>query len=330
MRMLVYVFLLLSFLCPQLAWANSEVETKALVAKVEALFAGNSDWANIKFRADGIADASQNNNTARNQLERLTTALQAFITDKQPRNDHEKLHLLKMFVYQSGPWNDHRPFAYDLTDPFGKIREHRYLANYLEGRKGNCVTMPILFAILGKRIGLNMTLAMAPRHVFVKFTDDAGREWNLEATSGAGYTRDSHYRKEMPMKDAAVENGLYLKALTNTEAIATLADTITEELMQKRAFEQVIAVSDVMLKHHPKSIVAILRRGSSFAAIVQRDILSRYKYVSELTPAQLLLAETFDYQNMLAFQTAETLGWTENDGEKDSWSQQQTQNGEVK
>jgi len=64
------------------------------------------------------------------------------------------------------------------------------LQRYLTTRRGNCITMPILFLALGQRLGLTMTLAEAPLHVFVKYTDDDGAVWNLEATSGGGVTRD--------------------------------------------------------------------------------------------------------------------------------------------
>jgi regulator of sirC expression with transglutaminase-like and TPR domain len=107
-----------------------------------------------------------------------------------------RLVALKRYLYESGPWNDNKPFQYDLDDPLGTKPGSRLLQRYLTARRGNCITMPILFLTLGQRIGLNLTLAEAPLHVFVKYTDASGKVWNLEPTSGGGFTRDQWYRQK--------------------------------------------------------------------------------------------------------------------------------------
>jgi regulator of sirC expression with transglutaminase-like and TPR domain len=330
MRLFIQVVFVLFMVLPGPLWAADGPKIPGLVKQVEDLFTPGRDWADIKFTADGIADPSKDTPEARQEIERLTVGLKDFVTRMRPKTAHDKLQILKAFLYKSGPWNDEKTYSYDLADPLGKIRIHRYLSNYLEGRKGNCITMPILFAILGKRIGLNMTLAVAPRHMFVKFTDDEGKEWNIETTSGGGYTRESHIREQSPMTDASIQKGLYLKVLTNEEAIATMAEVVAEERMRQQLYEQAIAISDVLLKHNPKSVVTILKRGSAFGAILQRDILSRYTRVDELTPDQLKMAEALSYHNQKAFETATALGWTENDGEKDRWPPQQVNQGKGK
>jgi regulator of sirC expression with transglutaminase-like and TPR domain len=330
MRLFIQVIFVVFLALAGPSWAADGPKIPSLVKQVEDLFTPDRDWADIKLTADGIADPTKDTPEARQEVERLTARLKDFVTRMRPKTAHDKLQILKAFLYKSGPWNDEKTYSYDLADPLGKIRAHRYLSNYLEGRKGNCVTMPILFAILGKRIGLNMTLAVAPRHMFVKFTDEEGREWNIETTSGGGYTRDSHIREQSPMSDASIQKGLYLKALTNEEAIATMAEIVAEERMRQQFYEQAIAVSDVLLKHNPKSVVTILKRGSAFGEILRRDILSRYTRASELTPDQHQMAEILSYHNQHAFEAATALGWTENDGEKDRWPQQQVKQREGK
>ena len=280
MRLFIQVVLVLFIALPGPLWAADGPKIPGLVKQVEDLFTPGRDWADIKFTADGIADPTTDTPAARQEVERLTIRLKDFVTRMQPKTAHDKLAILKAFLYKSGPWNDEKTYSYDLADPLGKIRVHRYLSNYLEGRKGNCITMPILFAILGKRIGLNTTLAVAPHHMFVKFTDDEGREWNLETTSGGGYTRDIYIRAEMPMTDLAIQNGLYLQAMTNEQAVAAMAQIIVEELIRLDKHEQVIAVSDLLLKHGPRSVYITLVRGIAFGKILNRDILSRYTLVS--------------------------------------------------
>ena len=48
------------------------------------------------------------------------------------------------------------------------------MSHYLATRKGNCVSMPVLFVILGQKLGLPITLAIAPNHVFAKYKRDNG------------------------------------------------------------------------------------------------------------------------------------------------------------
>lgn len=104
-------------------------------------------------------------------------------------NARQALDALLKTLYEPGSWNQGRPFTYDLADPLGHDRKNKQLAVYLATRKGNCVSMPILFVILGQRLGLPAALATAPHHVLVKFADDTQQAWvNVEATAGASNT----------------------------------------------------------------------------------------------------------------------------------------------
>lgn len=171
-----------------------------------------------------------------------------------------------------------------MADPFGQKPENRLLTDYLADRRGNCISMPILFMILGQRIGLQMTLAEVPLHVFVKFTDDAGQQWNLETTSGAGFARDSHYRRQVPMSDEAVANGIYLRAPSREETIAMMAALIVEHLISIDRFEDAIAASDAILRHTPKSAYVMVKRGTAYAGLLQRDVVSKYESASDMSP----------------------------------------------
>ncbi len=157
--------------------------------------------------------------------------------------------------------------------------------------------MPILFAILGKRAGLDMSLAVAPRHMFVRFTDEAGRAWNLETTSGGGYTRDSHYRRQLPMTDKAVASGLYLRTLSQHESLSEIASFGVESLMRQQRYEEVIVLSYVILKHHPKALYAMIARGSAYGMILRRDILGRYRSWEEMPPHEQELAQMLSEEN---------------------------------
>jgi hypothetical protein len=83
-----------------------------------------------------------------------------------------KLDALRALIYKSGPWNGFRPFDYDF-DNFKDLRV-KLLSRYLETRLGNCVTMPILFLILAEKIGLDLSLAVAPVYLYLRRRDESG------------------------------------------------------------------------------------------------------------------------------------------------------------
>ena len=73
-----------------------------------------------------------------------------------------------------------------------------------------------------------MRPSLAPLHVFVKFTDEAGTVTNLETTSGALPARDVHYRNQLPMTDEAITNGVFLAELSQEETVAVIATVLVE------------------------------------------------------------------------------------------------------
>jgi hypothetical protein len=175
--------------------------------------------------------------------------------------------------------------------------------------------MPILFAILGQRLRLKMMLAEAPLHVFVKFTDDHGHGWNLETTSGAGFARDSHYRKLTPMSDQALASGLCLRGLTREETIGLMATELVDQQSRNRRFEDAIVIADVILKHAPKSAYVMVKRGSAYAGLLGRDIIGKYRTKAAMSPDIRAYADHLYQSNLAAFAAAEALGWRERDGQ---------------
>lgn len=149
------------------------------------------DLARIMLTVDRMIDPTVDIDRSLAQLETMANVIKLRFPANPSRRD--KLEVLRTYVYQAGPWNGYQPFRYDLTDPLGRILRNKLLTTYLTTRKGNCVSMPLLFIILGQKIGLDLTASLAPEHLFVKYRDENGLYLNLEATSGAGVTRDVGY-----------------------------------------------------------------------------------------------------------------------------------------
>lgn len=211
MKTFAAVLLSVLFLSVEVLAAPPEADFAQVQTTTEALFTSGLDLADVKLAIDRMVDPTVNRDAGLREIDRMASDVAAMAGDNA--GSAQRLEALKRYLYEAGSWNGGRPFQYDITDPLGENPASRKLLRYLETRRGNCVTMPILLLLVGERLGLKLTLAEAPLHLFVKYTDDDGRSWNLEATSGAGFTRDAWYRQRLPMTDEAVRNGVYLRAL---------------------------------------------------------------------------------------------------------------------
>ncbi len=236
----------------------------------------------------------------------------ATLPPPEAATDMEKMKALRTFIYEPGWWNDNKPFQYDLSDPFGQQPGAQMLTRYLATKKGNCISMPMLFLALGEKLGLDLTLSTAPLHVFVKFTDRAtGKTWNLETTSGAGFTRDAHYRKILPMTDEAVANGVYLKTLTRRETLALIATGALDHLLAKGRYEEAIAVADLLIEANPADAYSLTKKGTAYYRLLERDFIRKYPRESDIPPAEMPRAVELQRANQDAFAKAEALGWRE-------------------
>jgi regulator of sirC expression with transglutaminase-like and TPR domain len=303
-----------------LVWVWSEPSLAAsplftnpeLEAHIEAFFAPDRDLADVKFAADEMASPTFHASDAKTELDNLTTKLQAMIPPVSSTKD--KLDALRKFIYEAGPWNGNRPFAYDHTDPRGKDLENHILASYMSKREGNCVSMPMLFMFLGNRIGLRLHMALAPYHVLLKLTDDGGKDWNIEATSGGGFSRDSKYRTDLPMTDKAIAKGTYLRALPREQEVAVIATIIAESYLHRKKAREAIVTSGVLLRHFPNSPELLVLQASAYQLILQQEIIPFYQTMSEIPPDIRAYADAMYQRNQEGFAEAEAIGWSENEG----------------
>lgn len=273
------------------------------------------DFARAKLAVDAFVDSSIDQIAALAEIDRMAATVQKMIATLPPdaaAKSSEKLRALRSFVYEPGWWNGEKPFRYDLDDPLGQKPGSQALPSYLASKKGNCVSMPALFLALGERLGLDVTLSTAPLHVFVKWTDaESGRTWNLETTSGAGFTRDEHYRKIMPMTDEAIANGIYLKTLTRKETLSVMASPVLDHLLATGRYDEAIAVADVLIAAWPANSYAMVKKGTAYYRLLERDIIKKYPRESDIPADRLGYAKELYRANQVAFAEAEALGWRE-------------------
>lgn len=264
------------------------------------------DFAEAKIVIDRLIDPATDEAAILLELDALTKT----IGRRTPAGltKRAELDVLLETLYKPGSWNGNHPFAYDLDDPLGRERQNKLLATYLKTRKGNCVSMPVLVAILGQRRGLIMTLATAPNHVMVKFVDDEGHWLNVEATAG-GFKADSSYERETGISPLAIQNEIYLRPLTQREAVGVMASTLMEKLAAQKRGDDLMEVADMILAANPKDTLAIIQKGNAYYLQLQDRYASKYPKAADIPKDEQADFERLSRANLAWFTKAEQLGW---------------------
>lgn len=99
-----------------------------------------------------------------------------------------------------------------------------FLHGLLTGKhEGTCVSMPVLYVAVGRRLGYPLKLVTSKAHVFARWESPDGRErLNIEATGqGLNCFPDEYYHTwPVPLTSAEIASGQYLKSLSPDEELA--------------------------------------------------------------------------------------------------------------
>lgn len=289
-----------------LAAAQAPLPAKMVSAMLNQV-QGELDYARAAMAFDQVVDPGADSATTDAVIARLVDAARQ-MAGPNP-SDAYKLAAVRKAIYESGAWNYRRPFRYDLADPLGQVARSKVLSTYIKTRQGNCVTMPILFLIVADRMGLNVRLATAPLHVFVRYTDTAGIEHNIEATSGGGTARAEWYREKLPMTDRSIDSGIYMRTLSKRESIAEMANTIVNFLLDERRYQEAINVADMILAVNPREAYTMVKKGTAIAGLMRAEFDDRYASLALIPPPLRAQYRRLAMENAKAFHDAEALGW---------------------
>jgi regulator of sirC expression with transglutaminase-like and TPR domain len=265
------------------------------------------DLGKARLLIDHVIDPSLDVSATLTQLDTIAADIRAALPPGA--SSFDTAQYLRAYLYALGPWSAQTPFQYDLSDPFGEEFEHRLLHNYLASRKGNCITMPLLYLILGQRLGLDVSASEAPLHLFVKYFDPAtGTTYNLETTDGALAVDDDYYIQKTGISERAVETGLYLQALTRKETVAFMMTLLCELYERTGEWERSMAVAQAILDQYPTCAYAMLKMGNAYAGLLNQ-VSDRGAHGLSASQAEHLAH--LSKQNNYWFTKAEALGWRE-------------------
>jgi regulator of sirC expression with transglutaminase-like and TPR domain len=270
------------------------------------------DLAEVKLAFDHAVDPSVDRSAAMKQIDSMVQDIKAMIKSAIPGRQaktHESFMALRTYLYEAGPWNRQQVFSYNLDDPLGKQFETRLLSNYLETRKGNCISMPVLFVILGQRLGMDMTLAYAPYHFFVKLRDESGEFMNIEATSGGKPARDVYIQEQFNISMDAVKNGIYMKPLTQKENVLALSTVILSKAANNNDHLILARISSLLLQYDPNNVIGLTRKANVVSMTITEEFESMYPRPIDIPASK---RPTFNKLNFIydqIYARLASLGW---------------------
>lgn len=312
--------------CAQGSQPSSDPALRA-VRSLLAVPEAELDLAKAKLTIDHLIDPQVNVSRTLMQLDAMAAQVKAQLPPGA--NRRAKFVTLMTYLYRPDPSTGQRPFSYDLDDPFGKNINNKLLTTYLTTRKGNCVSMPVLFVILAQKIGLDATLSTAPAHVLAKFRDDDGQMVNVENTS-VGTKSDSGYAQDMNITTKALANGIYLQRLSKRESVVIMTNTLMEFYGHQGQQARRIAVADLTLRAYPKNVQAMLQKGSAYYRLLKQRYLDQYPTSAQIPAEQRQDFETLARNHLLWFNRAEALGWREPTQGQDASYRQSIQRAKTK
>ncbi len=221
----------------------------------------------------------------------------------------DKMQALRQFFYRAGPWNDNRPWHYDFDHPRGDNMADMLLPNYLETRKGQCVSMPLLFMFVAQKLGMEVALALAPNHTFVMLKNDNGAWLNLETTADGAPTRLETYQRQIPMSKRALDNGSYMRPLSKRETVASMSNELIQFYLNEGRLEQAAALAELTLPYAPSDISIWIYKSNAYKQIIRRDFMSHYRTSKDIPADQFPRFNELAGRSVSAEQRAFELGF---------------------
>jgi len=190
---------------------------------------GNFNLARAVFLSESAVDPSLTwqsfNGTIQNMVKHIQYKLEV---DGVPADDllAKQMLLVNFFTDTLTVRHPERPtpvtsypMLYDFEDYSGeKDISKLFVSKLMSQGSGQCHSLPLLYLILAKELGIQANLALSPNHSYIKFQDKTGYWHNLELTSHA-LVSDQFIQNSGYISAEALRNNLFMQPLTEEEVI---------------------------------------------------------------------------------------------------------------
>lgn len=153
------------------------------------------------------------------------------------------------------------PFSYNYEDFAGqKDWSNMFVSTLMQTKRGNCHSLPYLYKMIMDELGYESHLALAPNHIYIKANNKKVGWYNIELTCG-DFPTDAWYAASGYIHTDAIRNGIYMRALSDKEAVAMTLVDLAQGYQAKFGIEDgsfILKCCDTALEHFPKYINAML------------------------------------------------------------------------
>jgi hypothetical protein len=146
------------------------------------------------------------------------------------------------------------------------------------GRQGTCVSMPVIYTAVARRLGYPVFLVMSKGHLFCRW-DSPQERFNIEGTGGGGMTPNpDEFYHTFPsrLSEWELEHENYLKSLTPAEELALFLKTRAVCLAQHdRHDEGLVALAQAVRLAGKRGIPGLAKqiaRGGFLPAGTRREV----------------------------------------------------------
>ncbi|MEK7484707.1 MAG: transglutaminase family protein [Planctomycetota bacterium] len=126
----------------------------------------------------------------------------------------ERIQILNRYFFEE------LGFAFDRQDPLGKNPDNVHLVRVIERRKGFCLSLSLLYLVVGLELQLPLYGVKAPNHFFLRCEENTEGFINIEPTNSGLPLPNSHYVEKLKIDSKSLMQEYYLRNLTRKEVFA--------------------------------------------------------------------------------------------------------------
>jgi len=159
-----------------------------------------------------------------------------------------------------------------------------YLSDVIDRRRGNCLSLSLLYVLVGRRLKMPMRVVTVPKHAFVRY-DDGQRRWNIEASMGGMMVSDEYVRRRR------LRHGVAPKLMSDLEVVAAMLAQAGNDLSTQGAGTRACELFATAAELAPRNSQTYHNWGTALLARNQRaQACDKFSRALQLTPH---VAETY-------------------------------------
>jgi hypothetical protein len=135
---------------------------------------------------------------------------------------HNRFRMAALVTVLQRQMKVHYNLAFSEGDYNATDSRNLFIHGLLNGHGGTCVTMPVLYIAVGRRLGYPLKLVEAYQHLFARWDEPCAECFDIECTCrGFAAFDDDHFAQQpKPIPAELLNRGIYLRSLAPREELA--------------------------------------------------------------------------------------------------------------